>query len=48
VLVEKVLTPTGWELVRWTKVPYLCEGSATHEYYKLDDALMVLRKRKVQ
>lgn len=25
-LVEKEFMPAGFELVRWTKLPYLCEG----------------------
>lgn len=42
-LVANVLVPAGFEVLRWTKVPYLCEGSTTHRYYKLDDAVMLLR-----
>lgn len=42
-LVSNVLQPCGFKLIRWTKLPYLCEGSQTHEYYKLDDAVLILQ-----
>ncbi|CAD5228845.1 unnamed protein product [Bursaphelenchus okinawaensis] len=41
--VTNVLRPNGFELVRWAKVPYLCEGDANGAYYKLDDALLLLK-----
>jgi SAM-dependent methyltransferase len=45
-LVTNVIEPAGFSVVRWTKLPYLCEGSPTHEYYKLDDAVFVLKRRE--
>ncbi|KAG5472336.1 hypothetical protein LSCM1_03735 [Leishmania martiniquensis] len=43
-LVENVLLPMGFELVRWTRLPYLCEGSLRNEYAVLSDAVLILRK----
>jgi hypothetical protein len=45
---EKVLTPEGWEIERWTRVPYLSQGDANAPYYVLSDALLVLKRRSVQ
>ncbi|VDK47118.1 unnamed protein product [Anisakis simplex] len=42
-LVEKVFEPAGFELVRWGKLPYLCEGDHAKAYYKLDDAIFLLK-----
>ncbi|EPY42435.1 DREV methyltransferase [Angomonas deanei] len=47
-LVENVLEPAGFELVRWTKLPYLCQGNLKLEYAVLHDAVMVLRKKEEQ
>jgi hypothetical protein len=41
-LVMNVFRPAGYRVVRWTRVPYLCEGNTTHEYFVLDDAVFVL------
>lgn len=41
-LMERVIEPAGFRVERWTRVPYLCEGSNTHEYYTLDDLVMCL------
>jgi SAM-dependent methyltransferase len=43
-LVENVLTPLGFTLERWTKLPYLSQGSVDSEYYVLHDAVFLLRK----
>jgi SAM-dependent methyltransferase len=42
-LVDNVVKPAGFDVVRWTRVPYLCEGSASHQYYALDDVVLVMR-----
>ncbi|TKR82392.1 hypothetical protein L596_016125 [Steinernema carpocapsae] len=42
-IVENVFKPAGFELVRWTRVPYLCEGDLNRAYYSLDDAVFLLR-----
>ena len=43
-LVDNVLVPCGFEIVKWARVPYLCEGSPIQEYYKLDDAILLMRR----
>lgn len=45
IMMENVLEVAGFEVVKWSRVPYLSEGSATHQYYALDDALFVLKPR---
>ncbi|KHJ94828.1 DREV methyltransferase [Oesophagostomum dentatum] len=42
-LVENEFIPAGFELVKWTKLPYLCEGDFNKPYYLLSDALFLLR-----
>ncbi|CAJ0591970.1 unnamed protein product [Cylicocyclus nassatus] len=42
-LVENEFIPAGFEVVKWTKLPYLCEGDFTRPYYVLSDALFLLR-----
>jgi SAM-dependent methyltransferase len=42
-VVEDVLTPAGFEVVSWTRVPYLCEGDLQQSYYWLDDVVFVLK-----
>lgn len=44
-LFENVLVPMGFELVRWTRLPYLCEGNLRNEYALLNDAVFVLKKK---
>lgn len=44
-LVSNVIIPCGLEVVAWTRVPYLCEGSAVNGYYRLDDAVLLMRRR---
>lgn len=40
---SNVIQPAGFELVRWTRLPYLCEGDFTQSFYYLNDIVMVLR-----
>lgn len=42
-LVRDVLVPVGFEVERFTKLPYLSEGDLYHSYYVLYDAVFVLR-----
>ncbi|XP_045192479.1 protein-L-histidine N-pros-methyltransferase-like isoform X2 [Mercenaria mercenaria] len=42
-LVRDVFEPAGFSLVRFTRVPYLCEGDLETSFYVLDDALFVLK-----
>ncbi|XP_066251019.1 protein-L-histidine N-pros-methyltransferase isoform X1 [Euwallacea similis] len=41
--VTEVLTPAGFEVISWSRVPYLCEGDLQQSYYWLDDAIFVLK-----
>ena len=43
-LIHNQLLPMGFELQAFTRVPYLCEGDSTQEYYTLDDVVIALRK----
>lgn len=41
-LVREVLEPAGFIVIRWTKLPYLCEGDFARAFYKLNDAVFLL------
>ncbi len=43
--IEKVLKPK-WEIIRWSKIPYLCEGDIKQAFYWLTDAVFVIRPIK--
>lgn len=45
-LAKNVLIPLGFEVESWTKLPYLCEGDGSKDYYVLDDAVFVLKIRE--
>uniref|UniRef100_A0A914D2D8 DREV methyltransferase n=1 Tax=Acrobeloides nanus TaxID=290746 RepID=A0A914D2D8_9BILA len=45
-IIHDVFEPSNFEIVRWTKLPYLCEGDSVRAYYKLDDAIFLLKPRK--
>lgn len=40
---NKVLLPRSLEVVRWTRLPYLCEGDIDLSFYWLHDVVMLLR-----
>ena len=42
-LAKQALGPTGLEIVRVARVPYLCQGDMETPYYSLDDAVFVLK-----
>jgi len=42
-LTENLLLPNGLELVKWTRLPYLCEGDLDLSFYWLHDSVMVLK-----
>ncbi|XP_023012348.1 protein-L-histidine N-pros-methyltransferase [Leptinotarsa decemlineata] len=44
-IVKNVLEPANFEIVSWSRVPYLCEGDLQQSYYWLDDSIFVLKKR---
>lgn len=41
-LVENEFIPVGFKVVRWTKLPYLCEGDFNRPFYVLEDAVFLL------
>lgn len=41
---HNVLVPSGFSLLSWTRLPYLCEGDLEQAFYWLDDVVMVLRR----
>ncbi|XP_068234621.1 protein-L-histidine N-pros-methyltransferase-like [Palaemon carinicauda] len=43
-LASEVLPNLGFKLVKWTKLPYLCEGDLDQAFYWLSDVLLVLQK----
>ena len=47
-LLMQELIPAGFELIRWTKLPYLCEGDFNKPYYYLFDAIFLLRAVPMQ
>ncbi|KAF8382222.1 hypothetical protein PRIPAC_71364, partial [Pristionchus pacificus] len=42
-LVDCEFRLAGFEVVKWTKLPYLCEGDLHKPFYRLDDVLFRLR-----
>lgn len=42
-LAHNVFAPLGLTVERWTRMPYLCEGDLEHSFYKLDDAVFLLK-----
>ncbi|XP_017773778.1 PREDICTED: methyltransferase-like protein 9 [Nicrophorus vespilloides] len=42
-LVDNVLRPVGFEVISWSRVPYLCEGDLRQSYYWLDESIFVLK-----
>lgn len=43
--VSNVLVECGFEVLRWTRLPYLCEGDINQAFYWLDDAVLVLKAK---
>lgn len=44
---DKLFTPLGLEVVRWTKLPYLSEGDIDQYFYWLDDYVVVLKEKEM-
>ncbi|KAL3315412.1 Methyltransferase-like protein 9 [Cichlidogyrus casuarinus] len=42
-LIENVFKPLGYDLLKWTVAPYLCEGDFSQSFYALKDVIMVFR-----
>ncbi|CAG7833952.1 unnamed protein product [Allacma fusca] len=45
--VGKVLIPNGWEVLRWTRLPYLCQGNIQQAFYWLNDAVFVMKPKQL-
>lgn len=45
--VMDVLEPAGFEVLKFTKLPYLCEGDLYDDYFLLHDYVFVLKSRIV-
>ncbi|XP_077982874.1 protein-L-histidine N-pros-methyltransferase-like [Glandiceps talaboti] len=42
-LIDTVFQPAGFKVLKFTRLPYLCEGDLYDPYYVLDDAIFVLQ-----
>ncbi len=42
-LIENVFRPIGFELVKFSRVPYLCEGNLLQSYYFMNDYIFVFK-----
>ncbi len=47
-LVEEVFEPLGFDLIRLTRLPYLCEGNMEQSFYYLHDYIFVLKSRSLE
>ncbi|XP_066977912.1 protein-L-histidine N-pros-methyltransferase-like [Macrobrachium rosenbergii] len=43
-LATEVFPSLGFKLVKWTRLPYLCEGDIDQAFYWLSDVVLVLQK----
>ncbi len=43
ILIEQVFRPLGFELEKFTRLPYLCEGNLSQSFYYLIDYLFALK-----
>lgn len=43
--IHDVFEPFGFNVLCWTRLPYLCEGDLVQDYYWLDDAVFILSIR---
>ncbi len=42
----KMLEARGFEVLSWSRVPYLSEGDLEHSIYRLDDSIFVIRPKQ--
>jgi SAM-dependent methyltransferase len=42
-LLENIFEPNGFELIKFTKLPYLCEGNLQQSYYYMLDYVFILK-----
>ncbi len=47
-LVEEVFEPLGFDLIRLTRLPYLCEGNMEQSFYYLHDYIFVLKSHSLE
>lgn len=40
---QNVLKPSGFQVIRWSKLPYLCEGNLDLTYFYLIDSVFLLQ-----
>lgn len=40
--IHDVFEPSGFNVLCWTRLPYLCEGDLRQDYYWLSDAVFIL------
>lgn len=45
---DNVFSPAGLEVIKWSKMPYLCEGNLQRSYFWLTDAVFVLKVKQLQ
>lgn len=44
-LIENVFGPMGFELIKFSRLPYLCEGNLAQSYYYLIDYVFIFKNR---
>ncbi|XP_069113889.1 LOW QUALITY PROTEIN: protein-L-histidine N-pros-methyltransferase-like [Argopecten irradians] len=44
--IESVFKPAGFEVVKFSRLPYLCEGDMHQSFYMLQDAVFVLKLKE--
>jgi len=42
-LIENVFRPLGFELIKFSRVPYLCEGNLLQSFYFMNDYIFVFK-----
>lgn len=42
---EQVFEPAGFDVEKFSRLPYLCEGDLHQSFYLLDDAVFVLKPK---
>ena len=47
ILIEQVFRPLGFELEKFSRLPYLCEGNLSQSFYYLIDYLFVFKSFRI-
>ncbi len=45
-LIENIFEPLGFDLLRFTRLPYLCEGNMEQSFYYLHDYVFIFKSSK--